>query len=153
MIKLLPLLTLSILLSSSALASDNWLKSSTKDEAGKDYQIYSTLSLNTQKNSETKAALILVSPKENIFSKIGFAKTEGAIDCPNYCQYYVQFDNTASKYTFSSENNSIKLENSQINDFLNNIKKSKEMTLVLNNQRFYFNLTKPNWSFSPNIEK
>lgn len=138
-----------LLVTSSAFAEDNWLKSVSKDETGKEYQIYSTLSLNSDKDNASKIALILVSTKENTFSKIGFAKTEGAIECPNFCQYYIKFDNTASKYTFSIENKSIKLENNQKQDFLNNLKTSKDMTLVLNKKVFYFNLQNSNWTFLP----
>lgn len=141
------LIILSLFISSSVFAEDNWNKSVSKDEKGQEYQIYSTLSLNADKDNNSKIALILVSPKENSFSKVGFAKTEGAIDCPNFCQYYIQFDNTAAKYTFTIENKSIKLENSQQEDFLNNIKISKAMTLVLNKKHFFFNLQEPNWKF------
>lgn len=143
------ILLLTLLFSQYAFAEESWNKSVSKDESGKEYQIYTLLSMNNDKTDESKMALILVSPKENIFSKLGFAKTQGAVECPNYCQYYVQFDNTASKYTFSIENQSIKLENSQKEDFLKNVQSSKEMTLVLNQKRFYFNLQNPNWKFIP----
>lgn len=133
-------------------AEETWVKSSSKDESGKEYQVYSLLSLN--KNSQNQqVALILISPKENLISKLGFAPTQGAIDCPNYCQYFVQFDNTAAKYTFSIENKSIKLQESQNSDFINNVKNSKEMILILNKQRFYFNVENPNWKFNPDVKK
>lgn len=140
------LIILSLLFTSYAFGN-SWNKSISQDDTGKEYQIYSTLSLNSVKGNDTKMALILVSSNKNIFTKIGFAQTEGAISCPNFCQYYIQFDNTASKYTFSIENNSIKLENSQKEDFLKNLQQSKEMILILNTERFYFNVQQPNWSF------
>lgn len=132
-------------------ADENWGKSLSKDESGKEYQIYSLLSLNKDAKNQ-QVALILVSPKENTISKLGFAPTEGAIECVNYCQYYIQFDNTAGKYTFSIENKSIKLQAAQNADFLNNIKNSKEMILILNKQRYYFNVQKPNWKYIPESE-
>lgn len=141
------LILLSLCLSNFAFADESWHKSLSKDESGKEYQIYTLLSLNADKADSSKVALILVSPKENIFSKLGFAKTEGSIECNNFCQYFIQFDNTASKYTFTIENKSIKLENAQKEDFLKNLQLSKEMTLVLNQKRFYFNLQNPNWKY------
>lgn len=146
------LIVLSFFLSSSVFADESWNKSLSKDESGKEYQVYSLLSLNSDKEGH-QAALILVSPKENIMSKIGFAQTDGAIDCVNYCQYYIQFDNTAAKYKFVIENKSIKLDNSQKEDFLNNVKNSKEMILILDKKKFYFNVQNPNWKFTPEADK
>lgn len=141
------LIFLPIFLSESVFADSNWSQSLSKDEQAKEYQIYSNLSLNSDKSSN-KIALILVSPKENIFSKIGFAKTDGAIQCPNFCQYFIKFDNTAFKYTFSIENKSIKLENSQNEDFLNKLKNSKEMSITINQTNFFFNIANPKFSLS-----
>lgn len=128
--------------------AQNAVKSFFKDEKGKEYQMTTLLSLN--KNTQhQQLALIIVTQKDNIIHKLGFAPIEGEISCLNYCQYYVQFDNTAAKYTFSSENKSIKLENSQNSDFIYNIQHSKELTLILNKQRYYFDVQNYHWTYTP----
>ena len=146
------LIILSFLLIQPVFADENWNKSSSKDDTGKDYLIYTLFSQNKDKEGN-QTALMLISPKENIFSKIGFVKTSGAIDCPNFCQYYIQLDNNAAKYTFSIENNAIKLENNQKDEFLKNLKISKELTLTLGKQRYFFNTQNPNWSYTDEVKK
>lgn len=146
------LIILSLLLTHHAFADENWNKSSSKDENGKEYQLYTLFSQNKDKEGN-QTALMLISPKENIFNKIGFVKTSGSIDCPNFCQYYIQFDNNAGKYTFSVENNAIKLENNQKDDFLKSLKTSKELTLSLGKQRYFFNTQNPNWSYTDEVKK
>ena len=146
------LVILSLLLTHHAFADENWNKSSSKDENGKEYQLYTLFSQNKDKDGN-QAALMLISPKENIFSKIGFVKTSGAIDCPNFCQYYIQLDNNAAKYTFSAENNAIKLENNQKDEFLKSLKTSKELTLSLGKQRYFFNTQNPNWTYTDEVKK
>jgi hypothetical protein len=146
------LFMLSLLFIQPVFADENWSKSSSKDETGKEYQLYTLFSQNKDKEGN-QTALMLISPKDNIFSKIGFVKTSGSIDCPNFCQYYVQFDNNAAKYTFSAENNAIKLDNNQKDDFLKNLKTSKELTLSLGKQRYFFNTISPNWSYTDEVKK
>lgn len=135
-----------------SMAEESWTKSSTKDENGKPFQVYTLLSDNKDSNSQ-QMALIVVSPKENIVSKLGFAFTEGNISCTNYCQYYVQFDNSASKYTFSIENKAIKLQDNQKDDFLTNLQKSKDMIFMLDKQRFYFNVKPINFKYISPTDK
>lgn len=133
-------------------AQDSWTQSSVKDENGKKFQLYTLLSDNKDNNGQ-QLALMIVSPKENSVSKLGFAFTEGSISCNNYCQYYIKFDDTASKYTFSIENKAIKLQNDQKDDFLINLKKSKDLTLILDKQRFYFTVSPLNFRYVNDLQK
>lgn len=147
------LLTLSLLSCFNiSYAQQSWSKSSSSDNSGTQFQVYTLLSDNKD-NEGQQMALILVSAKENTINKLGFALTQGSISCNNYCQYYVKFDDSASKYTFSIENKAIKLQNDQKDDFLTNLKKSKEMTLVLDKQRFYFSVQPQNWKYTSELDK
>ena len=149
--KLLTCLT--ILFSCHFSHAESWNKTPSKTDDNNEYNIYSLLSENKDKNNNSQLAIVMTSFKDNSFNKIGFVSTVGKLPCEKICQYYIKFNNTAGKYSFTEENNAIKLNDSQKEDFLKNILNSKEITILLPSQKYFFNVSNPNWKLIDDTKK